>query len=169
VRNTSRREVDLVLRDEAVDEVVDQLGHRLLEQRHLLGGEDRVEDLAVLLVLRRVDLQRDERADVAEVDGRHVRREDLGVTKRLLDLGPPGQQHADAVDGHDGRGLAQRLEHRLRVGRHLRIHRRERAAGRSLRRLVAVDLGSGAGFSIHGFPSPCSSDSLTRTSSGPPI
>ena len=40
----------------------------VLEQGHLLRCEERVEELAVVLVLGRVDLQRDERAHLADVD-----------------------------------------------------------------------------------------------------
>ena len=62
-------EVDLPVVDEAVDQVVDQTLHRLGELRDALGGEQRVEDPAELAMLWRVQLERDERADVAEVAG----------------------------------------------------------------------------------------------------
>ena len=64
--------------------------------RHLAGGEDRVEQLAELLVLRRVDLERDHRPLVLQVDGVHVGREDLGVTQGEVDVLLARQEDARA-------------------------------------------------------------------------
>ena len=94
--------------DEAVDELVDQLRDVRLDQVHPLGGEDRIEQLAVLRVLRRVDLQRDQRHRLPEVDRLHGRGEDLGVLEGELDFGPahdlePTERARD--DGTDGAGL----------------------------------------------------------------
>ncbi len=58
-------EVHLTPVDEAVDEVVDECRDLVVHGRHLAGGEDRVEQLAELLVVRRVDLQRNHRPLVA--------------------------------------------------------------------------------------------------------
>ena len=55
-------EVHLAPVDEPVDEVVDELRDLLVHGRHLARGEDRVEQLAELLVLGRVDLERDHAA-----------------------------------------------------------------------------------------------------------
>src|SRR5947208_3111724 len=53
---------------EAVNHLVHQLGDARFAPGHLPRGEQGVEDATVLRVLRRVDLQRDHRSDVAEVD-----------------------------------------------------------------------------------------------------
>ena len=60
-------EVDLLVIDERVDQPVDQFGDRLLERLHPLWREQRVEDLAVLALRRRVGLERDQRAPGLEV------------------------------------------------------------------------------------------------------
>ena len=63
-----------------LDETVDQLVHQAcdvrLDQVHPLRSEDRVQQLAVLRVLRWVHLQRDERHGLPEVDRLHGRGED---------------------------------------------------------------------------------------------
>ena len=87
-------EVDLAPVDEPVDELVDRRGHRLLDEGHLAGGEDRVEELAVLLVVGRVDLQGDQGPDVLQVHGVGVGREDLGMAEDLVDLDLAGERHA---------------------------------------------------------------------------
>ena len=89
-----------------VDEVVDQRRDRRLEQRHLSRGEERIEDLPVLLVIRRVDLQGDQRPDVLEVDRRHVRGEDVRPAEHLVDLGSPAHQDRQVVERHDPGQLA---------------------------------------------------------------
>lgn len=71
-------EVDAGSVAEAIDEGVGEVRDRLLQLGHLAGCEQRVEELSVLLVVGRVDLERDERPDVLQVDGRHVRRKQLG-------------------------------------------------------------------------------------------
>ena len=83
--------------DEPVDELVDQLHDVGLEQVHALGGEDGVEELAVLEVLGRVDLQRDEGDRLAEVHRLHGRGEDLGVAQGVLHVG--AQHELDAPEG----------------------------------------------------------------------
>ena len=119
-------EVHLTPVDEAVDEVVDERGDLVVHGRHLAGGEDRVEELAELLVLRRVDLQRDHRPLVLEVDRVHVGGEDLGVAQGLVDVRLARQQRPPArrqsVDGHDRHVVAQHLADGLRVGGHLGAH-----------------------------------------------
>ena len=60
----------------AVDEVVHQPGDRVLQRPHPLRREQGVEDLAVLPVVRRIDLERDQRALGLEVVRRRVRREE---------------------------------------------------------------------------------------------
>ena len=107
-----RGEVDLAPVDEAVDEIVDQDGNLLLHGRHQAGGEDRVQQLAVLLVLGRVDLQRDHRPLVLEVDRSHVGREDLRMAEGLVDVGLAAQDDARALKGHHRAAVPQRLEHR---------------------------------------------------------
>ena len=77
--------------DELVDEVVDPVGDVTFDGVHLLGREDRVEDLAVLEVLRWVDAQRDERPHVPEVE-EPLRREHLVVLERGLDRGTAGDE-----------------------------------------------------------------------------
>ena len=79
-------EVHLAPLDEPVDEVVDEVGDLLVHGRHLARGEDRVEQLAELLVLRGIDLQRDHGPLVLEVDRIHVGGEDLGVAQGEVDL-----------------------------------------------------------------------------------
>ena len=121
-------EVHLAPVDEPIDQVVDQLGDLVVHQGHLAGGEERVEELAELLVVRRVDLQRDHGPLVLEVDRVHVGGEDLGVPERFVDLRPARQEHAVAVrqvDRHD-RVLAHELVDGLGVGRHFGIHARQR-------------------------------------------
>ena len=83
-----RRELAGPLVDEPVDELVDQPGDVRLNEVHPLGGEDRVEQLAVLGVLGRVHLQRDERHRLPEIDRLHGRGEDLGMLEGELDLAP---------------------------------------------------------------------------------
>ena len=102
-------EVHLAPVDEAVDEVVDERGDLVVHERHLARGEDRVEQLAELLVLRRVDLERDHRPLVLEVDRVHVGREDLGMAQRLRDLllareeDARARRHVDGITGISSR------------------------------------------------------------------
>ena len=96
-----------------VDHLVHQLGDGRFARGHLARREQRVEDAAVLRVLGRVDLQRDQRPHVAEVDGIHVRREHVGALERHLDVGETAEHHRSCGrPEHRGR-LAQRLVHRL--------------------------------------------------------
>ena len=80
-------EVALAAVDELVDEPVDPPGDVLFLLVHALGREQRVEQLAVLRVLRRIDVQRDERPDVAQV---HLDpgREQLVVAQHELGVAP---------------------------------------------------------------------------------
>jgi hypothetical protein len=94
------REVALAAVDERVDPLVHQCRNRRLERGHVTGREQRVEDLAVLHVVGRVDLQRDERADGAHRQ-RRLRgggREDLGLAEALLRRLPGGEDVAHAVE-----------------------------------------------------------------------
>ena len=77
-----RVEVAASLACELVDELVEELGHLVVERCHRTRSEERVEDPPVLHVLRRVDLQRDERPDVAELDRFGPRREDRRGPRR---------------------------------------------------------------------------------------
>ena len=112
-------EVHLPPVDEAVDELVHQSRDLVVQERHLARREERVEQLAELLVLGRVDLQGDHGPLVLEVDRVHVGGEDLRVTQGLHDLflarqqDPPGARRH--VDGHDRHVVAQQLERGLRV------------------------------------------------------
>jgi hypothetical protein len=117
-----RREVDLAPVDEAVDEIVDQDGNLVLHRRHQAGGEDRVQQLAELLVFGRVDLERDQRPCVLEVHRGHVGREELRMAQGFVDVDLAAQDDAGALNGHDRAAVPQRLEHRLRVGRHVPVH-----------------------------------------------
>ena len=63
-------DVDRTSVDERVDELVDLAPERRFEPGQLLGREERVEQAAVANVVGRVDLERDERTDVAEVGAR---------------------------------------------------------------------------------------------------
>ena len=76
---------------EAVDHLVHQLGDAWFAPGHLPRREQRIEDAAVLRMLGRVDLQWNQRPDVAQIDGIHVRREQLGVLERHLDVGQPAE------------------------------------------------------------------------------
>jgi hypothetical protein len=78
---------------EAVDHVVHQLGDARFAASHLTWSEQRVEDAPVLHMLVRVDLQRDQRPHVAEIDRVHVRREQLGVLECHLDVGEGAEHH----------------------------------------------------------------------------
>ncbi len=53
------------------------------------GAKIGVEEAPVLAVLRRIDLQRDERHRLSEVDRLHARRELLGMGEGVLDGTPP--------------------------------------------------------------------------------
>ena len=80
--------------DERVDQLVGELAHLVLELVDLARREQGVEQLAVLQVVGRVDLQRDERTVVAEMDRVHVGREDLGVAQREHHVLVAGDDHA---------------------------------------------------------------------------
>ena len=99
---------------EPVDHLVDQLGDPRFASGHLARSEQRVEDAAVLRVLGRIDLQRNQRSNVAQIDRIHVRREQLGVLERHLDVGQAAEYHRLRRPEHRGR-FAQRLVHRLRL------------------------------------------------------
>ena len=123
-------EVALAALDEAVDEVVDQRGDGLVERGHLPRREERVEDLAVLQVVGRVDLQRDERAHRSHgqrVDRRR-RREHVGAAEGLHRRFLGGEHVAHAVEADDRRGGAERAVHLLRVAVELGIGGEERDA-----------------------------------------
>jgi hypothetical protein len=57
----------------------------VLELGHPLGREQRVEELAVLAVLGGVDLQRDQRPDLADGDRVHTRREHFVMAQDVAD------------------------------------------------------------------------------------
>ena len=99
-----------------VDHLVHQLGDLWFTAGHLARSEQRIEDATVLRVLGRVDLQRDHRSDVAEVDRVHVRREQFGVLQRHLDVGEAAENNHLLRRAKHRRRLPQRLVHRLRLG-----------------------------------------------------
>ena len=57
---------------EAVDHLVHQFGDARFATGHLPRREQRIEDAPVLRMLRRIDLQRNQRSQVTEVDCIHV-------------------------------------------------------------------------------------------------
>ena len=71
---------------ELVDDAVEELDHLLFECRHRTRCEERVEDPPVLHVLRGVDLKRDERPNVAELDRLRARREHGWRPQSRLDV-----------------------------------------------------------------------------------
>ena len=86
-----------------------------------------------------------QRPDVLQIDGRHVRREGLRVPERLVDLGSPGQHDTHALDGEDRVGGPDGFEDGLRMGGHLGVHLRERVGlGLGFHLRILPDLGSGA-------------------------
>ena len=101
---------------EAVDHLVHQLGDLWFTAGHLARSEQRIEDATVLGVLGRVDLQRDQRSHVAEVDRVHIRREQFGVLQRHLDVGEAAEDNRRLRRAKHRRRLAQCLVHRLRLG-----------------------------------------------------
>ena len=147
-------EVHLAPLDEPVDEVVHEVRDLLVHGGHLARGEDRVEQLAELLVLRRVDLQRDHRPLVLEVDGIDVGGEDLGVPKGEVDVLLAREEDARVgadVHGHHRHFVPQHLVRRLRVGRHVGVHGRQRS-GVAVPGLVGLGLGLGVGVTCHWSP-----------------
>jgi hypothetical protein len=115
-------EVDLVVVDEPVDQGVDEPRHRRLQRLHAGRGEQRVEDLPVRPVVGRVDLQRDQRTLGLQVVRRHVRREHVGVAQHLVDPRARADDHADAVEPHHRRALAQQRVGGLGVPGQLGAH-----------------------------------------------
>ena len=69
------------------DQVLDERSGAVLEQGDALRREERVEELAEVLVLGRVDLERDERTDLADLHGLGPGGEDLGVVEHLVHVG----------------------------------------------------------------------------------
>jgi hypothetical protein len=74
-------------------------------------------------VVGRVDLERDERPDLADRHGVEPRAEHLGVLEHVPDLGvATDDDHPDVVAHVDGgAGVAQEVEQGLRVGERLGI------------------------------------------------
>ena len=106
----------------ARDQVLHERPGPLLEQGDLAGGEDGVEQLAVVAVVGRVDLERDQRPHLADVHGVDARAEHLGVLQHVADLGvAPDDHHPGLTEVHGGGRVAQQLEHRLGVGQRLRV------------------------------------------------
>ena len=106
-------EVALAAIDEPVDDLVDELAHLGLELGHLPRRELRVEQPAVLRVVRRVDRQRDQRDFVADLHD-VLRREHLGVLERPHDVLVARDPHA--VAEHAGRARHRALRVHLAVG-----------------------------------------------------
>src|SRR6202000_3233369 len=74
--------------DELVDKAVGRCDDRPLARLDFFGREQRVKDLSKLRVLRRIDLQRDERALILEVVSVRGRAEQTGAAKNLVDQWP---------------------------------------------------------------------------------
>ena len=74
----------------------------VLEQRDALRGEERVEELAVVLVLGRVDLQRDERPDLADLHGLEARSENTSGwwSTSCTSASPPTMTHVHVLHVH---------------------------------------------------------------------
>ena len=74
-------------------------------------------NLRKFAVPRRIDLQRDQRADLADVDGLDARREDLRVGEHMTNVLIPADHHHRSVAGDVGDRcpVAEHLEHRLRI------------------------------------------------------
>ena len=106
---------------ETVDDLVDQLAGVGFERCDLARAELGIHQPAVLGVVRRIDLQRDERAILADVDGDQIRREDLGMPERELHVLVPADdvRSFDALEHRDRTVLAQRGVERHRLGRDL--------------------------------------------------
>ena len=121
-------EVALAAVGERVDEVVDACGDVGFLRLHLLRGEDRIEDLPVLRVLGRIDVQRDQRPDVAEIQTAH-RREQLVVPEHVVgEL--PAERDGEAFVGLEVAAVVDRLAvERLRGGE---IEDRLQAGGRGI-------------------------------------
>ena len=66
-------EVAVPVAGHRADQVLDQRAGAVLEEGDALRREERVEQLAEVLVLGRVDLQRDERPDLADLHGVEAR------------------------------------------------------------------------------------------------
>ena len=98
--------------DERIDEMVHPRRHVVLNGIHLLGCEERIEDLAVLEVLRRVHAEGDEWTHVAQLD-QVARGVALGIAQHLVDRGSAGHHneplgwadHTTLVDEHLVLGL----------------------------------------------------------------
>ena len=107
--------------DEPVDELVDQAAHLLVERDEVAGAQVRVHHPAVLDVVGRVDLQRQQRPLLPDVDGRDVGAEDLRVLEGELHVLVAADQVGVRHLQHRGDGhlVAQRLVERDRIGRHL--------------------------------------------------
>ena len=99
--------------DEGVDEVIDPFGDVVLLRLHAFRREQRIEDLAVLHVQRRIDAQRDERANVAEVH-EPLGREAGRVAQRLFHRTPARGDHEGITLGVHRAGFEQRAVLRLR-------------------------------------------------------
>jgi hypothetical protein len=101
--------------DEGVDEAVHAGGDVVFDGIHLLRGEQGIEDLAVLEVLGRIDAQRNEWSNVAQLHDA-ARGVGLGIAQHLVD-GVPAGHHGEALHGaqhpalfDDGPVLGLRLD-----------------------------------------------------------
>ena len=121
-------EVHSAVSDEAVDQEVDGLFDRRFEEGRLSRGEDGIEQLSKLLVVGRVDLQRNEGTGILQVHGVRIRGEDLWMPKHLIGLRLPGH-HDHAVEGKYRRAVTKGLEQGLRIRRRLGVHQVHRRIG----------------------------------------
>ncbi len=86
------------------------------------GAKMRIEQPAVVAVVGRVHLQRDEGDRLAEVDGLHGRGELLWVLEDVLDGGAADHLGAERA-GHDRAVLLGTPVERLGVGAHLGVEK----------------------------------------------
>ena len=115
-------EVAAAVGGDGADELLHECARLRLEQGDLLGCEQRVEQLAERLVLRRVDLEGDQWADLADRDRVEARRVDVGVLQHLAHLGfATDDDHAPVLHLEERATVAQQREQRLRVGEGLRV------------------------------------------------
>ena len=148
-RQGRQRDTELVVefrfaaRGELVDELPRELPDLRLQREHLLGAEDRVEQLAPLLVVLAVDLERNQRVVVAEAAALAAVAEDRRMTVDLDDVVVAVEiPHPVGLLGADGACLL--AVERLGARHRLDLLRQGRKPWIELRRLVHQSSFSGA-------------------------
>ena len=111
--------------DEPVDQLVDHRPHAVLAREDLARREVRIQDAPVLHMIGRVDLQRDERTLLADVDRHEIRAEDLGMLQCELHVVVPADDvGAGNVDEPGDGGLVpQEPVEGQRIRRHAAVVR----------------------------------------------